>query len=55
MNVNIWELKKSILYIKTHIIEHDLIYHIWIYTPLKKVECDVFELPLKGCNITSIA
>lgn len=29
------EIKKNIHYIKTNIIEYDVIVHIWIYTPDK--------------------
>ncbi|WP_064768347.1 LuxR C-terminal-related transcriptional regulator [Escherichia coli] len=49
------ENKKNIRYIKTNIIEHDVIVHIWIYTPLTKVECDVFELLVKGYKIANVA
>ncbi|WP_185159608.1 helix-turn-helix domain-containing protein [Escherichia coli] len=49
------ENKENIHYIKHYLKEYDFIVHIWIYTPLTKVELDVFELILKGYNITSIA
>ncbi|EPR5618056.1 helix-turn-helix transcriptional regulator [Escherichia coli] len=49
------EIKKNIHYIKTNIIEYDVIVHIWIYTPLTKIECSIFELLVKGYNIAHMA
>ena len=49
------EMKKNICYIKSEIKEHDVTVHLWVFTSLTKIECDVLELIMKGYSSTKIA
>ncbi len=47
--------KNTTCYVMARIKEHDITAHVWISPSLTDVECDVFELLIKGYTVTQIS
>lgn len=42
-------------YVRSNIEGHNITAHIWVYPSLTEVECEVFELLVKGYSVTRIS